>query len=252
MKKQMFQKISIVLAALLLLTAMPLSALAEKESGAETPAAVSADTEAPAEVTADAEDPAVVSAEAEDPSVVSADDENPAVASGDTVIPEKATASDAVPATATSSDAYEDGELLDGYVSDDLPSSSAEEVPAAETSVPEEIPAAAAQVPAEIPAAVGEIPEKKKETVPADIAGTWTIDGVTSYRFEEDGAGALVLPEHEYPFSFTVEDDALTLDFESSKINQAVFNITLEGDTLTLVKEEDAGAAKFVLEKTVD
>ena len=241
----MFKKISIVLAALLLLTAMPLSALAEKESEGETTAAVSADAETTAEVIADAEDPAVVSAEAEDPAVVSADDENPAVASGDTVIPEKATASDAVPATATSSDAYEDGELLDGYVSDDLPSSSAEEVPAAETSVPEEIPAAAAQVPAEIP-------EKKKETVPADIAGTWTIDGVTSYRFEEDGAGALVLPEHEYPFSFTVEDDALTLDFESSKINQAVFNITLEGDTLTLVKEEDAGAAKFVLEKTVD
>ena len=212
MKKQMFKKVSIVVAALLLLAAMPVSSLAEKVSEAEVQVAVSADREVPAEISTDVEVPTLDSA--------------------DTVIPEKATASDAVPEKATSSDAYEDGELLDGIISNDIVPSEEEEVPAAVPAT-EEIPVPAAEV-------------------PADISGTWTIDGITTYRFEEDGTGALVLPEHEYIFSHTVEDNKLTLEFENIKIDPAVFTITLEGDTLTLVKEEDAGAAEFVLEKTDD
>ena len=187
MKKQMFKKVSIVLAAFLLLTAMPLSSLAEKGDDVSVPQIFSV---------------------------------------------EKASASDAVMEKATSSDAYEDGELLDGIISNDIVPAEEEEVPAAVPAT-EEIPVPAAEV-------------------PADISGTWTIDGITTYRFEEDGTGALVLPEHEYIFSHTVEDNKLTLEFENSKIDPAVFTITLEGDTLTLVKEEDAGAAEFVLEKTDD
>lgn len=223
MKKQMFKKVSIVVAALLLLAAMPVSSLAEKLSEAEVQAAVSADREVPAEISADVEVPTLTSA--------------------DTVVPEKATDSDAVLEKATSSDAYEDGELLDGFVSNDIVSSEKEEVPAEEATVPGEVPAPAAEVPAEIT-------EKKEAIVPADISGTWTIDGVTSYRFEEDGTGALVLPEHEYRFEYSVEENELTLEFESSRISQAVFTITQEGDTITLIKEENAGNAEFILTRT--
>ena len=217
MKKQMFKKVSIVVAALLLLAAMPVSSLAEKVSEAEVQAAVSADREVPAEISTDVEVPTLDSA--------------------DTVIPEKATASDAVPEKATSSDAYEDGELLDGLVSNDIVSSEEEEVP------PAEVPAPAAEVPAVTT-------EKKEAIVPADISGSWTIDGVTSYRFEEDGTGALILPEHEYLFEYSLEETELTLEFENSRISQAVFTITQEEDTITLIKEENAGNAEFILTRT--
>lgn len=212
MKKHWLKKISIILTALLLLFVLSVPALAEKESEAEVPAAVSAEAEVPDEVSAD------------------------------TLVPEKATASDAVPEKATSSDAYEDGELLDGIVSNDIVPSEEEEVPAAEVIVPEEIPAAA-----ELPA---EVPEKKEAIAPADISGTWTIDGVTTYRFEKDGTGALILPEHEYLFEYSLDEDELTLEFENSRISQVVFTIMQEEDTITLIKEADAGKAEFKMTRT--
>ncbi len=91
-------------------------------------------------------------------------------------------------------------------------------------------------------------PKQKAE----DITGTWTIDGVTSYCFREDGTGTLLLPEHQYPFAFTLEGDKLTLKFGSSKIGKAVFTAAREGDTLTLVREEEAGKTEFTLELVKD
>ena len=46
----------------------------------------------------------------------------------------------------------------------------------------------------------------------ADLFGTWTVDGVTTYRFDTDGSGALILPEHSYPFSFFAEGNTLVLE----------------------------------------
>ena len=215
MKKQMWKKISIVLAALLILAAMPMSSLAEKESEAEVPAAASAEAEVPDEVSAD------------------------------TVIQEKATVSDAAPEKATSSDADEDEELPDGFVSNDIIPAEEEEVPAAEVLGLDEIPEPVVEIPAEIP-------EKKETVVQADILGTWTIDGVTTYRFEKDGTGALILPENEYAFSYTAEEDELTLEFSTAKIGKTVFTAAVDGDTLTLIKEEESGTAEFVLEKISD
>ena len=199
MKKTWMKRISIVLAALLLLAVLPMSVMAEKD---------------------------------------------PKTGAG-----AKATASNAVQETATSSDAYEDGELLDGEVHDDLPPVEGEEAALTE----EIIPAEPAAVPEAKPEAVpAEVPEKASETVEADIIGFWTLDGTTNYRFEEDGIGALVLPEHEFSFSYTVEEDELTLEFEDAGIDPAVFTFTLEDDTLILQREEEAGIAEFTLEKTAD
>ncbi len=85
-----------------------------------------------------------------------------------------------------------------------------------------------------------------------DLAGTWTVDGVTNYRFEEGGAGTLLLPEHDYAFAYTLEENALTLEFESAGIKPAVFRVSLEGETLTLEREEEAGTAVFLLQRKDD
>ena len=199
MKKTWMKRISIVLAALLLLAVLPMSVMAEKESKTGTGA--------------------------------------------------KATASNASKEVATSSDAYEDGELLDGEVHDDLPPVEEEEAALTEDITPAEPAAVQETKPEAVPA---EMPEKAEETKEANITGFWTLDGTTNYRFEEDGIGALVLPEHEFPFSYTVEEDELTLEFEDAGIDTAVFTFTLEDDTLILKRVEEAGIAEFTLEKTAD
>ena len=77
-----------------------------------------------------------------------------------------------------------------------------------------------------------------------------TIDGITGYRFWEDGTGALILPEHKYTFKYTLEEGRLALKFENAKAGRVIFTAALENGRLILVKEEEAGTAEFLLEKT--
>ena len=154
----------------------------------------------------------------------------------------KATSSNASAQTATASDAYEDGELLDGQVHDDVLPGEDEE-----TSVTDGLkPAETAAVPESKPA---EKPEKQDA---GNITGTWTVDEITTYRFDENGSGELLLPEHTYSFSYTAENDELTLDFDSDSIQTAVFTYTVEQDKLLLKRGSEAGTSEYTLEKTAD
>ena len=152
----------------------------------------------------------------------------------------KATSSNASAQTATASDAYEDGELLDGQVHDDIPAGEDEETE--ETSVTDGIkPAETAAVPEPKPA---EKPEKQDA---GNITGTWTVDEITTYRFDDNGSGELLLPEHTYSFSYTAENDELTLDFDSDSIQTAVFTYTVEEDKLLLKRGSEAGTSEYTL-----
>lgn len=77
----------------------------------------------------------------------------------------------------------------------------------------------------------------EKET-DLDITGTWTLDGVTSYRFDGDGTGALLLPESEYAFTYRLEGEALTIDFESVRAHDGTYRAGMEGDRLILAGGE--------------
>lgn len=97
-----------------------------------------------------------------------------------------------------------------------------------------------------------ETEETKKEEISVTgetLVGTWTIDGTTTYQFEEDGRGALILPEHRYPFTYTVEADKLLLEFDNSSIGKAAFRFTAAGDALTLKREEETGTTEFILQE---
>ena len=191
MKRYWVKRMSIVLAALLLLAVLPVSAMAEKETKPETAAT--------------------------------------------------ATVSDA--AKATPSDIYEDGELLDGPVANDIIS---EEEDLTDDVIPAEPETEPETEPAAVPA---ELPEKEAE---ADIAGTWTVDDVTNYRFDENGEGELLLPEHTYSFEYTAEDNELTLEFDNDNIGTTVFTFEMEDEKLILKREEENGTSEFTLEKTAD
>ena len=139
-------------------------------------------------------------------------------------------------------ESFPDGKAIDG-----LPKEKSGEAGLVNDRKPQETAAAVMPVPTAVQALKTEVWPTKE-----DLAGLWTIDDVTSYRFSKDGTGALILPEHKYPFGYRLKEDQLTLKFESGKINKAVFTITLEEDTLTMIREEDAGIAEFVLERADD
>lgn len=168
-----------------------------------------------------------------------------------TVVWTKATSSNASRKKATASNAKKEEELDDGEIENDLPakedggeeeqSDSSEKKAAEKTDVKAEADKKAAE-------------EKKtveeKKAAAEDLTGTWTVDSVTSYLFEEDGTGVLIVPEHEYPFRYTVDENELALEFDSRKVRDAAFSFTRDGDILILERKEEAGTAEYSLDKT--
>jgi len=194
MKMKWIKKISILLAALLVLVILPMSAMAEKGTDSKTTIRTSA---------------------------------------------VKATASNVQRKKATPSNAERE-ELKDGELENDLKPKT--EVPFAKDLKPAETTAVQAAV----------LPMIEAGSIEEELAGIWAADDVTLYQFDEDGTGALILPEHEHAFRWTVDEDELTLKFNSGRIGKAVFRFELEGDSLLLERIDDSGFAEITLEKTAD
>ena len=211
MKTHWFKRISIILTALFLLLALYVPAMAQKGTGRK--AATPSDMEEEIE-DMDEEEPE----DEEDPDGYS-DDGN--------VLPDLQEEEDRVVVSESKA--------------------AGEELPDAEEGLKAEADAAALT---ETKAAAATLPETGEKVTVKDFAGTWTIDGITSYRFREDGTGALILPEHTYTFKYTLEEGRLALKFENAKAGRVIFTAAPENGRLILVKEEEAGTAEFLLEKT--
>lgn len=67
---------------------------------------------------------------------------------------------------------------------------------------------------------------------PEDVQGSWTLDGVTTYEFSDDSTGALKTDTDDLMFSYTVEGNVLSLDFENDSVNDASYACNIDGDTL--------------------
>ena len=144
--------------------------------------------------------------------------------------------------TPSNAEMYSDeGELLDGDILDDVTAS-----PSDAEEEPEEFDEA--PILDDITATPANAEKTEKEN--PDLTGYWTADGITTYLFDENGSGALILPEHRYPFSWTADGDRLTLEFEDSSIGGIEFTITVSSGTLTMEREVEYGTAEFKLEKT--
>lgn len=83
-----------------------------------------------------------------------------------------------------------------------------------------------------------------KKTPKKTIIGTWTTDGVTIYKFNKDNTGALVVPLHEYKFTYTLNDNTLVIDFENEKSVDATYTYSFDDNKLIL--EGDNGKYTFI------
>ena len=80
-----------------------------------------------------------------------------------------------------------------------------------------------------------------------ELKGQWRIDEITAYRFDGDGNGALVLPEQEFVFRYTVHEDQLTIDFVSESARDFVYSYQIHGKKLTLTGGEGNDVVEYIL-----
>jgi len=66
------------------------------------------------------------------------------------------------------------------------------------------------------------------------LKGIWALDESTAYAFDGKGGGTLRLPMGSYAFSYTIEDNVVTLDFADESLNDASYSFLLGRDALTL------------------
>ena len=75
---------------------------------------------------------------------------------------------------------------------------------------------------------------KTIKAVESTLVGKWTTDGNTFYEFEKEGKGAIIVPSITLPFSYTVEEDVINVDFENEDSEDTAFSYELNEDKLTL------------------
>ena len=66
------------------------------------------------------------------------------------------------------------------------------------------------------------------------LKGTWALDESTAYVFDGKGGGTLRLPMGSYAFSYTVEDNVVTLDFADEALTDASYSFRLGRNAMTL------------------
>lgn len=81
----------------------------------------------------------------------------------------------------------------------------------------------------------------------ADLVGKWDIDGVTSYQFNDNGTGAMILPHTSYDFSYKIDGDNIAFDYYNEKVSDGTFSFKIDGDKLTLIGGNNTNGGTFNL-----
>ncbi len=70
---------------------------------------------------------------------------------------------------------------------------------------------------------------------PSDsLKGTWSYDDVTTYTFNGEGHGSLVLPLNTYDYTYKAENGVLLLDFTDDAVEDKEYSYQLSEGVLTL------------------
>ncbi len=76
------------------------------------------------------------------------------------------------------------------------------------------------------------------------LVGTWTTDGVTIYKFNNNNSGALMVSSKEYKFKYKINKDRLFIDFENERSTDSEYTYSFESGKLIL--EGDNGSFTFI------
>ena len=92
-----------------------------------------------------------------------------------------------------------------------------------------------------------------------ELIGSWQYDlnEHTIYTFGEDGKGSLSVLQtnngksenKDYEYTFKIDGDQLSIDFEANILQDCVYTITIEGDKLTFVGGEGTDKGTYNLSR---
>ena len=82
-----------------------------------------------------------------------------------------------------------------------------------------------------------------------ELKGTWDLDGVTVYQFDGKGNGSLNLPSNHYEFTYEINENKVSIDFDSNEANDTTYSFTVEKDKLVLVFSEEKGTQTYEMTK---
>lgn len=66
------------------------------------------------------------------------------------------------------------------------------------------------------------------------LYGSWTTDGVTIYKFNGKGKGALITSLSRYEFNYKIKKNKLYIDFLSDKAKDASYEFSIDEDKLVV------------------
>ena len=81
------------------------------------------------------------------------------------------------------------------------------------------------------------------------LAGTWDFDGTTTYEFDGNGTGAMVLPSISYDFTYMINGDRLVIDFANEILQDSTYTFLVEDGTLTMIGGEGTIGGTYELNK---
>ena len=67
------------------------------------------------------------------------------------------------------------------------------------------------------------------------LAGTWDFEGTTTYSFDGEGSGAMVLPSISYDFTYTIDGNKLVIDYINESVHDSPYEFAVDGDILIMV-----------------
>ncbi len=89
-----------------------------------------------------------------------------------------------------------------------------------------------------------------KDKIKADeIEGLWIFDSSTSYEFASDNTGIMHIGQQNYPFSYRLSRQLLKIDFDSESIYDCVYEISIDGDMMTIEGKKGTTGGVYELAK---
>ena len=259
-KTYKYAKYGIIVAAGMLLMALPMTVMAQKNTEAADTVELETTTEASnnALESADKEEAASETTAAE-----KSNEENKLKTSENDADTEETTAAgkgeDTTTSTVTEDKSKSSETAKDAEEETTAPEKSTEDVvedaTAAEEngteSKSETETATEAETDAETETAAETAAELKSENeLASGIIGTWAADENTGLSFGEDNKGKLIIPDEDYAFSYKIDKDQLSLDFVSSKATDGTYTASVSGDTLTLIGGKGTIGGTFELNRS--
>lgn len=81
------------------------------------------------------------------------------------------------------------------------------------------------------------------------LSGAWVYDQYTKYEFDGYGKGCMCLENTHYEYSYKINGDKLSMNFENEAVHDCIYTFKVENNTLTIIGGEGTIGGTYKLTK---